>query len=200
MWHEVFRDVAKAVRASQGDHSPIGAIPPKAFEPLLKLFLLVDKKRAATWAACETRLKANCDAVGKHYPHDVLKDRAAPVSSRRVDARQLHRESVARPGRAVRRSAASARPRSRRMIASHAGEMRTLLLDPAYKIVIRYAPGINALAADVGAPAPRDETSARARTRSRFRGTAPTAPTPRMPAGPHRADLARLRSVPAVRL
>ena len=158
---------------------------------------------------CAAMLEVRCDAVGEHYPDHFLKNRAAPVSSLRADARHRHRESVARPGRAVRRSASSARPRGRRTIASHAGETRTDALNtamPMFDLVIKYAPHVNASPMDVGAPAPRDETSARARTRSRFRGTAPTAPaapTRRTPAGPlarpHRADLARLRSVPAAR-
>ena len=161
--------------ASQDDASTIECLHAK----MLTLFAKNAKERAA----CLTMAQAHCDAVGKHYPAYILKNRAAPVSSLRADARHRHRESVARPGRAVRRSAASARPRGRRTIASRTVEMRAKVLDSALPLlegVIQHAPHINALAMDVGTPAPRDETSAHARTRLRFRGTASR--QPRVPA------------------
>ena len=48
------------------------------------LLVLVGNKQTAYL----TGLKADCDAVGEKYPDYILKDRAAPVSSRRTDARR----------------------------------------------------------------------------------------------------------------
>jgi hypothetical protein len=108
-----------------------------------------------------TRLKAHCDAVGEQYPDHVLEHCAAPASSRPTAARRRRRESVERPGRAVRRSASSARPRGRRTTASHAGEARSIFVKDAlsmFKLVFEHAPDINALpVVKVGAPAPRDD-------------------------------------------
>ena len=122
-----------------------------------KLFAEDAKERAAR----ATMLEARCDAVGEKYPDHVLKDRAAPASSRPTGARcRPPRERRASRER-VRLSASSARPRGRRTTASHAGEARTVVFKGALsylKLVVPLAPYINAFpVVDVGAPAPRDD-------------------------------------------
>ena len=168
--------------ASLDDASPDERRRALVLQAMLTLFAEDAKERAA----CATMLEAHCDAVGNHYPDDVLKDRAPPVSSRRTDARRRRRESVDRPGRAVRRSASSARPRSRRTTASHAGEARSIFVKDAlsmFKLVFEHAPDINALpVVNVGAPAPRDD---------RFGARSNSLAIPR-----NRADRARPRRPP----
>ena len=158
--------------ASLDDASPDERRRALVLQTMLTLFAEDAKERAA----CATMLEAHCDAVGNHYPDYVLKDRAPPVSSRRTDARRRRRESVERPGRAVRRSASSARPRGRRTIASHAVETRTDTLNaalPLLEMVIQHAPGINRLPVAVSDPVPRDGRFGARSNSLAFRGTAP---------------------------
>jgi len=162
--------------ASLDDAAPDERRRALVLQTMLTLFAEDAKERAA----CATMLEAHCDAVGNHYPGYVLKDRAPPVSSRRTDARRRRRESVERPGRAVRRSASSARPRGRRTIASHAVETRTDTLNaalPLLEMVIQHAPGINGLPVAVSDPVPRD---------GRFGARSNSLAVPRNRAGPAR--------------
>ena len=164
------------MRASLDDAAPDERRRALVLQTMLTLFAEDAKERAA----CATMLEAHCDAVGNHYPDYVLKDRAPPVSSRRTDARRRRRESVDRPGRAVRRSASSARPRGRRTIASHAVETRTDTLNaalPLLEMVIQHAPGINRLPVAVSDPVPRD---------GRFGARSNSLAVPRNRAGPAR--------------